>query len=62
MQFTRHGAGARMSQAVVAGALVFLAGQVASEAPGAPVREQTVNALENVTRLLKQAGSDRPAY
>lgn len=57
MQITRHETGTRMSQAVVAGNLVFLAGQVASDAPGASVREQTVNALENVTRLLAKAGS-----
>lgn len=58
MQITRHETGTRMSQAVIAGDLVFLAGQVASEAPGASVREQTINALENVTRLLAKAGSD----
>ena len=58
MQITRYDTGTRMSQAVVAGNLVFLAGQVASEAPGASVREQTISALENVTRLLEKAGSD----
>jgi enamine deaminase RidA (YjgF/YER057c/UK114 family) len=58
MQITRYETGTRMSQAVVAGNLVFLAGQVASGAPGTSVREQTINALENVTRLLVEAGSD----
>jgi enamine deaminase RidA (YjgF/YER057c/UK114 family) len=58
MQITRHETGTRMSQVVVAGGLVFLAGQVASGAPGAPVREQTLNALENVTRLLALVASD----
>jgi enamine deaminase RidA (YjgF/YER057c/UK114 family) len=30
---------------------------VASEAPGASLREQTINALENITRLLEAVGS-----
>jgi enamine deaminase RidA (YjgF/YER057c/UK114 family) len=34
MQITRYETGKRMSQAVVAGDLIFLAGQVASDAPG----------------------------
>jgi enamine deaminase RidA (YjgF/YER057c/UK114 family) len=58
MQIIRYETGPRMSQAVVAGSLVFLAGQVASEAPGASVREQTIDALQNVTRLLEKVGSD----
>jgi len=46
-----------MSQAVVHGGVVYLAGQVG--APGASVAEQTRAVLAQVDRLLAEAGSDR---
>ncbi|MBY5542160.1 RidA family protein [Rhizobium leguminosarum] len=57
MQIERYETGKRMSQAVTYGGLVFLAGQVAIDAPGASVREQTT-ILARITRLLEGAGSD----
>ena len=51
--------GPRMSQAVVAGNLVFLAGQVALRAPGASVAEQTRDILARTDELLTEAGADR---
>lgn len=56
-EITRLHSGPRMSQAVIHGDLVFLAGQVA--APGAPVAEQARMALANVDQLLAEAGSGR---
>lgn len=50
-------AGPRMSQAVVHGNTVYLAGQVAS--PGADVATQTRAILANVDRLLAEAGSSK---
>ncbi|NKL99197.1 RidA family protein [Rhizobium leguminosarum] len=58
MQIERHETGKRMSQVVTYGGFVFLAGQVAIDAPGASVREQTTNILARITRLLEGAGSD----
>lgn len=52
-------AGPRMSQAVVYGHTVYLAGQVASEAPGKPVAEQTRNVLSKIDSLLAEAGTDK---
>ena len=49
--------GPRMSQAVVHGGLVYLAGQVG--APGAGVAEQTRAVLAQVDRLLAEAGTDK---
>ncbi len=54
---TRLHTGARMSQAVIHGDLVWLAGQVG--APGAPVAEQARVALAQVDALLGEAGSGR---
>ncbi|WP_064695272.1 RidA family protein [Rhizobium aegyptiacum] len=58
MQIERYETGKRMSQAVIYGGFVFLAGQVAFDAPGSSVREQTINILSRITRLLESAGSD----
>jgi len=55
----RFETGSRMSQAVVHGGFVFLAGQVALDAPGASVAEQTRNILARIEALLTQAGSGR---
>ena len=49
----------RMSQAVVHGDTVYLAGQVALDAPGASVTDQTKNILERIDNYLQQAGSDK---
>lgn len=51
--------GPRMSQAVVHGNTVYLAGQVAVDAAGTPVAEQTRNVLDRIDALLKEAGTDR---
>jgi enamine deaminase RidA (YjgF/YER057c/UK114 family) len=48
---------ARMSQAVIHGGVVFLAGQVAPEVDG--VTAQTGAILEKIDRLLGAAGSSR---
>lgn len=50
-------AGQRMSQAVVANGMVWLAGQVAQ--PGKPAAEQTRAILAQVDSLLKKAGSEK---
>lgn len=55
----RFETGTRMSQAVVHGGFLFLAGQVAQDAPGAPVADQTRNILERIEVLLTRAGSSR---
>ncbi len=54
---TRLESGPRMSQAVVHGGLVYLAGQVAL--PGRPVAEQTAGVLAEIDRLLALAGTDK---
>jgi len=50
--------GKRLSQAVVAGEWIFLAGQVAPD-PSQPVAGQTRQVLAEVDRLLAAAGSSR---
>ena len=59
MTIERFDTGPRMSQAVVFGGLAFLAGQVAVDAPGASVAEQTKNILNRIDLLLERVGSDR---
>jgi enamine deaminase RidA (YjgF/YER057c/UK114 family) len=59
MTIQRIQPGKRMSQAVVHGNLVFLAGQVAVDKAGASVAEQTRNILERIDALLKEAGTDK---
>lgn len=49
--------GPRMSQAVIANGIVWLAGQVGEA--GASVADQTRAVLEQVDRLLAQAGTDK---
>jgi enamine deaminase RidA (YjgF/YER057c/UK114 family) len=48
---------ARMSQAVIHGGLVYLAGQVGTE--GAGIEEQTHQALESIDKLLAASGSGK---
>lgn len=59
MSITRLHIGPRMSQAVVHGGTVYLAGQVADQAKGKSVAEQTREILAAIDRLLAEAGSDR---
>jgi enamine deaminase RidA (YjgF/YER057c/UK114 family) len=57
MTITRIDAGPRMSQAVIHGDTVYLAGQVG--APGESVTAQTEAVLAQVESLLARAGSDK---
>ncbi|USI72444.1 RidA family protein [Sphingomonas morindae] len=57
MTITRIEPGPRMSQAVIHGDTIYLAGQVG--APGESVAEQTRTALAEVEALLAQAGSSK---
>ena len=59
MSITRLHIGPRMSQAVVHGGTIYLAGQVAEQAKGKSVAEQTREILAAIDRLLAEAGSDR---
>ena len=59
MSIQRIGVGPRMSQAVVHGHTVYLAGQVADKAAGKSVGEQTQEILANIDKLLAEAGSDK---
>ena len=56
---TRFESGARMSQAVTYGEMVYLAGQVAGTTVGAGVTAQTQEVLNEIDRLLALAGSDK---
>jgi len=58
MTITRHNAGPRMSQAVVHGDTVYLAGQVASD-PSAGVKGQTEQVLKKIDAALASAGSNK---
>ena len=49
----------RMSQAVIHGDTVYLAGQVALKAPGKSVAEQTKAILDQIDGLLAEAGTDK---
>jgi enamine deaminase RidA (YjgF/YER057c/UK114 family) len=51
--------GPRMSQAVVHGNTVYLAGQVASATAGGTVTEQTTEILAQIDALLAEAGTDK---
>lgn len=57
MTIKRIETGPRMSQAVVHGNTVYLAGQVG--APGKSVAEQTTAILAEIDRLLAAVGSDK---
>ena len=59
MDIKRIEIGPRMSKAVVHGATVYLAGQVAEKAAGKSVAEQTREILGIIDSLLAQAGSDK---
>jgi len=55
----RFETGPRMSQAVVHGNTVYLAGQVAQRAGGKSVTEQTRDILDAIDKLLAGAGTDK---
>ncbi|MCP5372233.1 MAG: RidA family protein [Hyphomicrobiales bacterium] len=57
MTIQRFHTGQRMSQAVVHGNTVYLAGQVG--APGQSVTAQTTEILAKIDKLLAEAGSDK---
>jgi len=57
MTITRIQAGPRMSQAVVHGDTVYLAGQVGE--PGESVTKQTQTILAQIEALLAEAGSEK---
>ncbi len=59
MSIERIGVGPRMSQVVVHGETIYLAGQVADKAAGKSVGEQTRDILAAIDGLLAQAGSDK---
>ncbi len=59
MSIERKHTNDRMSQMVVHGDTVYLAGQVAQSAPGGSVTEQTKDILARIDALLAEAGSDK---
>jgi enamine deaminase RidA (YjgF/YER057c/UK114 family) len=59
MSIDRIGVGPRMSQAVVHGDTVYLAGTVADKAAGKSVGEQTREILEIIDGVLAKAGTDK---
>jgi len=59
MSIDRRHSGPRMSQVVVHGNTVYLAGQVAQRAPGTSAAEQTRDILSRIDELLAEVGSDK---
>jgi enamine deaminase RidA (YjgF/YER057c/UK114 family) len=59
MTIQRFDTGPRMSQVVIHGDTVFLAGVVASNAGGQSVTRQTQDVLSIIDGHLKRAGSDK---
>lgn len=57
MTITRKGVGPRMSDIVIHGDTIYLAGQVG--APGESVTSQTKSILATIDELLAEAGSDK---
>jgi len=58
-QLKRINAGARMSDAVISGNIVYTSGKVASKNKGKSVTLQTKEILETIDSILKQAGTDK---
>ena len=58
MSITRHHTGQRMSQIVIHGDTVYLAGQVADDA-NADIAVQTRQVVDKIEALLDEAGSDK---
>ncbi len=59
MTITRLQTNDRMSQCVIHNETVYLAGQVALSAPGESVEKQTKAILNQIDKLLKDAGTDK---
>ena len=59
MSIQRLHVGDRMSQVVIHGDTVYLAGQVAVAAAGESVEAQTRNILDRIDGLLAEAGTDK---
>lgn len=59
MSIQRIDVGARMSQAAVHGNTIYTAGQVAQNAPGGSVTEQTQDILNGIDRLLAEGGTNK---
>lgn len=59
MALKRIQVGPRMSQAVIHGDTVYLAGQVALDAPGGSATNQTKNILDRIDAVLGEAGTDK---
>jgi enamine deaminase RidA (YjgF/YER057c/UK114 family) len=59
MSIERKEVGARMSQIVVHGDTIYLAGIVAHANKGKSVTEQTKEVLSTIDKYLAQAGSDK---
>ncbi len=59
MTIDRQQTATRMSQIVIHGDTVYLAGQVAVDAAGASAAEQTADILKRIDGLLAEAGSDK---
>lgn len=59
MSITRIDVGPRMSQAVVHGNTVYVAGQVAADEAATTVRAQTKAILGQIDALLAKAGTDK---
>ena len=59
MSTKRLHVGQRMSQAVIHNGIAYLAGQVAQNAAGRSVAEQTRDILEAIDGLLAEAGTDK---
>ena len=59
MALKRIQVGPRMSQAVIHGDTVYLAGQVALAAPGGSATDQTKNILDRIDAVLGEAGTDK---
>jgi len=57
MSITRHHSNQRMSQIVIHGDTIYLAGQVAAD-PSADITVQTRQVLAKIDALLAEAGSD----
>lgn len=57
MAITRLDSGSRMSEAVIHGNTIYLAGQVGT--PGGSVTQQTKDVLASIDSLLARCGSDK---
>ncbi len=59
MPVERHHTATRMSQIVIHGDTVYLAGQVSDDAENKTAGEQTRNILDKIDGYLAEAGSDK---